>query len=248
MSVRLEQVILLVSLDGAVRGWVGNAGKHEALVHLVIIQEGLVGLVDGSLSHDPGARAAGTSTAGVWQGQTSILSGVQDVLVVIDLQGLLAIRVDKLDGVSGSHGDVLGASSGGLGTVGQEESVQSTENTSEGNPGPTHVPLTSWCLDGGVHLSVLGDLLVGSGLRGDCRDTTDLTGRHALHGSHTANSWADGSSRRGVQGSGSRAVHSDNNGQDDGTNASADNGANHSTHGGLRSRGTDQWLVFHYGV
>jgi hypothetical protein len=36
----------LVRLDGAVRGGVRHAGQHEALLHLVIVQEGLVGLVD----------------------------------------------------------------------------------------------------------------------------------------------------------------------------------------------------------
>jgi hypothetical protein len=36
-----------VGLDGAVGGGVGDAGEHEAVAHLVVVQEGLVGLVDG---------------------------------------------------------------------------------------------------------------------------------------------------------------------------------------------------------
>jgi hypothetical protein len=37
-----------VGLDGAVRGRVGDAGEHEAVAHLVVIKERLVGLVDGT--------------------------------------------------------------------------------------------------------------------------------------------------------------------------------------------------------
>jgi hypothetical protein len=37
-----------VGLDGAVRGRVGDAGEHEAVAHLVVVKEGLVGLVDGT--------------------------------------------------------------------------------------------------------------------------------------------------------------------------------------------------------
>ena len=37
-----------VGLDGAVGGGVGDAGEDEAVAHLVVIEEGLVGLVDGT--------------------------------------------------------------------------------------------------------------------------------------------------------------------------------------------------------
>ena len=37
-----------VGLDGAVGGGVGNAGEDEAAAHLVVVKEGLVGLVDGT--------------------------------------------------------------------------------------------------------------------------------------------------------------------------------------------------------
>ena len=37
-----------MGLDGAVRGRVGDAGEHEAVAHLVVIKERLVGLVDGT--------------------------------------------------------------------------------------------------------------------------------------------------------------------------------------------------------
>ena len=37
-----------MGLDGAVGGGVGDAGEDEAVAHLVAIEEGLVGLVDGT--------------------------------------------------------------------------------------------------------------------------------------------------------------------------------------------------------
>ena len=37
-----------VGLDGAVGGGVGDAGEGEAGAHLVVVEEGLVGLVDGT--------------------------------------------------------------------------------------------------------------------------------------------------------------------------------------------------------
>ncbi|OUS45302.1 hypothetical protein BE221DRAFT_49923, partial [Ostreococcus tauri] len=45
---RLVEFFLHVRLDGAVRRRVGDAREHEAVAHLVVIQEGLVGLVDGT--------------------------------------------------------------------------------------------------------------------------------------------------------------------------------------------------------
>ena len=40
-----------MGVDGHVRCWVSDAGEHEARVHLVIVQEGLVGLVHLSTSN-----------------------------------------------------------------------------------------------------------------------------------------------------------------------------------------------------
>ena len=64
---RLVQGLLLVGLDGAVRGGVGHAGQHEAVAHLGIVQEGLVRLVDGAGSDLAGAAGAGTRAARVGQ-------------------------------------------------------------------------------------------------------------------------------------------------------------------------------------
>ena len=63
----------------------------------------------------------------------ALLSGFHDSLVVVDLRHILAIMVDKLYGLSSSHGNVLGANSGAVGAVGQEQPAQSTEDSSESN-------------------------------------------------------------------------------------------------------------------
>lgn len=63
----LVQSFFLVGRDGAVRGWVGNAGEHESIAHLVVIQERLVRLVNGSSLNLSSAGRAGSSTARVWE-------------------------------------------------------------------------------------------------------------------------------------------------------------------------------------
>jgi hypothetical protein len=56
-----------VGRDGAVRGWISNAGKDEALAHLVVVKEGLVALINGAGIDLASARGASTSTARVWE-------------------------------------------------------------------------------------------------------------------------------------------------------------------------------------
>jgi hypothetical protein len=53
--------------DGAVRGWVGDAGEDESVTHLVVIQEGLVRLVNGSSLNLSSAGRASSGTARVWE-------------------------------------------------------------------------------------------------------------------------------------------------------------------------------------
>ncbi len=57
-----------MGLDGAVGGGVGDAGEDEAVAHLVVIEEGLVGLVDGT-----GLLSVG-EIAG-WVGEVSVGRG-----------------------------------------------------------------------------------------------------------------------------------------------------------------------------
>ena len=81
-SLSSVQLLLLVRLDGAVRGRVGDAGEDEALARLVVVQERLVGLVDGAGDDDARAGGAGARAAGVGQVDAGLLGGVQDVDVV----------------------------------------------------------------------------------------------------------------------------------------------------------------------
>lgn len=67
------EIFLLVGLDGAVGGRVGHAGEHESVAHLVVIQEGLIGLVDGSCGHLSGAAGAGSGAARVGQVDSGFL-------------------------------------------------------------------------------------------------------------------------------------------------------------------------------
>ena len=88
----LLELILAVSLDGHIRSRVAHASEAEALAHLVVIQEGLVGLVDSASRNLAGAAGAGASTAGVRQLDALLLSLVEDVHVLRALEGLRAIR------------------------------------------------------------------------------------------------------------------------------------------------------------
>eukprot|EP00414_Alexandrium_minutum_P011276 CAMPEP_0113840160 /NCGR_PEP_ID=MMETSP0328-20130328/11474_1 /TAXON_ID=39455 /ORGANISM="Alexandrium minutum" /LENGTH=53 /DNA_ID=CAMNT_0000808841 /DNA_START=139 /DNA_END=297 /DNA_ORIENTATION=- /assembly_acc=CAM_ASM_000350 len=53
-----------MSLDRHVGGRVGNASEAKAVAHLVVIQEGLVGLVDGAGEDLARAAGAGARAAG----------------------------------------------------------------------------------------------------------------------------------------------------------------------------------------
>ena len=78
-----------VGLDGAVGGGVGDAGQHETSFDLVIVQEALVGLVNGASGDLAGAGGASASTAGVGEVDALLFSSVEDVLVVGHFDGLV---------------------------------------------------------------------------------------------------------------------------------------------------------------
>jgi len=90
-----EEIIFLVGLDGNVRSWVGNAGEDEAICQLVIVEERLVRVVDSAVLDQAGAGTASSSFARVWKVNASLLSGVEDVDIVITLYLLLTIWCDK---------------------------------------------------------------------------------------------------------------------------------------------------------
>ena len=77
----LEQLLLLVGLDGAVRGGVRHAREGEALAHLVVVEERAVRLVDGARGHLARARRARAGAARVGQVDALLLSLVQNVNV-----------------------------------------------------------------------------------------------------------------------------------------------------------------------
>ena len=86
------ELVLAVGLDGNVRSCVCDARQAVALAGLVIIQEGLVALVDAALQDLPSAARAGAGAAGVRQLQALLLSLIQDVDVLRALEGLSSIR------------------------------------------------------------------------------------------------------------------------------------------------------------
>ena len=87
-----SKLVLAVGLDGHVGCGIGHASEAKALAHLVIIQEGLVALINAAREHLAGAAGAGASAARVRQLQALLLSLIQHVHVLRAVEGLGAIR------------------------------------------------------------------------------------------------------------------------------------------------------------
>eukprot|EP01083_Nonionella_stella_P065432 171428_1 len=121
----LEELILLVNSNGAVSLGVGNASEDEALIHLIIIKEGLLGLINLSLDHLSGAGGAGSGTATVRKLNSGLLGGINDEDVIGALDGLVNsfFLGDELDGESegGGAGDRTGGGGETLGDRGGGE-------------------------------------------------------------------------------------------------------------------------------
>ena len=77
-----------MGLNDAVRGGVSNAGEDESVAHLLVIEEGLIGLVDVTADNLSGARGASSGPAGVGEVNASLLSSVEDVDIVSDINDL----------------------------------------------------------------------------------------------------------------------------------------------------------------
>ena len=99
-----------VGLDGAVGGGVGDAGEDEAVAHLVVIEEGLVGLVDGTgllrLGRVAWARGGAVSARPNVR-RSFILNSGYNVF-------FWRIRERECGAVGGTYGDL--ARAGGAGT------------------------------------------------------------------------------------------------------------------------------------
>ena len=105
----LEEVLLLVGLNGAVGGGVGDARKRKALAHLVLVEEGAVRLVDGAGGDDARAGRAGAGAARIRKVNAVLLSLVEDVDIVGAFNAGGAVRGDEGHGVhlggGGAGGD-----------------------------------------------------------------------------------------------------------------------------------------------
>ena len=78
---RLEQLLLLVGVDRAVRGRVGHARERKALLHLLLVEERAIRLVDGARGHLARARRASARAARIRQIDAILLSLVQHIRV-----------------------------------------------------------------------------------------------------------------------------------------------------------------------
>ena len=85
----LEHLLLLVRHDGAVRGGVGHAGQHESGFNLIVVKEALVRLINSSSGDLASASGAGARAAGIRQVNALLFSGIEDVLIVRNLDGLV---------------------------------------------------------------------------------------------------------------------------------------------------------------
>ena len=78
-----------VGLDGAVGGGVSHAGQHEASFDLIVVKEALVRLINSSSGDLASASGAGARAAGIRQVNALLFSGIEDVLIVRNLDGLV---------------------------------------------------------------------------------------------------------------------------------------------------------------
>ena len=94
--------IYLVGRDGDISCGVGHACEHKSVLHLLIIQEGLVTLVHLSTVYLAGAARAWPSTATEWQVNSCLFRCVQDVgvsctyLPIISNQFVINYRFEML--------------------------------------------------------------------------------------------------------------------------------------------------------
>ena len=102
-----------MGLDGAIGGGVSHARQHEASFDLIVVQEALVGLINGASGDFASAGGASASAAGVRQINALLFCCVEDVLIIRDFDGLVQTfaLADQGDLV-GSHGVVNTTGSG----------------------------------------------------------------------------------------------------------------------------------------
>jgi len=104
LEASLEELLLLVGEDGAVRGRVGHAGEAEAAAHLVVIEERAVRLVNGASGDLARAGRACARAARVRQVNAVLLSLVEHVRVASAVNGRLTAVLHAK-----RHGEHLGS-------------------------------------------------------------------------------------------------------------------------------------------
>ena len=97
------ELFFSVGLDGAVRRGVSHARQHEASFDLIVVQEALVGLINGASGDFAGAGGASASAAGVRQVDALLFCCVEDVLIIRDFDGLVETFA------LADHGDLVGS-------------------------------------------------------------------------------------------------------------------------------------------
>ena len=94
-----------MGLDGAIRGWISNAGQHETSFKLIVIEEALIRLVHRTTCELACTCGAGPSTTGIGQVDALLFSSIKDVLIIGNLNGLVqALALADQGDFVGSHG------------------------------------------------------------------------------------------------------------------------------------------------
>merc|ERR1719433_76178 len=92
-----SQLILAMRLDCHVGSGICYACEAEAVIHLVIVQESLIRLIDGTFKDFAGTAGTRTRTAGIGELQAFLLGLIQDVDVLLALELLRSIRSLQCD-------------------------------------------------------------------------------------------------------------------------------------------------------
>ena len=71
-----------MSFDGAIRGGVSHTGQNETSFALVVVQDALVGLINGAGSDFACASGTCACTAGVGKIDALLFSSIEDVLII----------------------------------------------------------------------------------------------------------------------------------------------------------------------
>ena len=78
-----------MGLDGAIRGWISNAGHHATSLKLIVVEETLIRLVHRTTCELACTCGAGPSTKGIGQVDALLFSSIKDVLIIRDFDCLI---------------------------------------------------------------------------------------------------------------------------------------------------------------